>query len=288
MGQLSYPPHERTDYCPACPAGFAPRPAPCCGDGQMHVLSIFNHGKTGAKMLLLECSDCGRQLGSDQPTQEEETYQVEVPESGSIEVSGPPASSSLGSEIKSPRLYTGTTTTATVKSVPTFNEAQFSDPAPRADDPIEIVEYESWMFFETTRLVLDHWKEMPNVVIRHAVVEDAVLHARSLCEVIVSSAHKDTISLKVLFQDLKQNRERYKVLREARGQLEKEYDHQNGKSYTYRKLFNERVMHPTILRGSYGLYEEPLRRLYPKIHAVIREIATLNGYPFRLPADGSI
>jgi hypothetical protein len=34
-------------------------------------------------------------------------------------------------------------------------------------------------------------------------------------------------------------------------------------------------MHPTIMRGEYGLYEEPLRRLHPRIIAVIDEIATL-------------
>jgi hypothetical protein len=28
----------------------------------MHVVSVFEHGKTGEKMLLLECSDCGKQM----------------------------------------------------------------------------------------------------------------------------------------------------------------------------------------------------------------------------------
>jgi hypothetical protein len=61
MGQLRFPPHVKADDCPAC-GGFVPRPAPCCADEQLHVLKVFNDGKSGEKKLLLECSDCGKQL----------------------------------------------------------------------------------------------------------------------------------------------------------------------------------------------------------------------------------
>ena len=133
-------------------------------------------------------------------------------------------------------------------------------------DALEIVEYESWMFRETADLVLDGW-EPPNEVLRNTVVENAVLHARSLCEIFVGPAKPDTITLKVLFSDLDRNRDRYVKLRDAKKKLKD--------AYTYRTLFNTRVMHPTVLRGRYGLYEEPLRTLRPKILAVVREIAAL-------------
>jgi len=67
MGQLRYPPHVKVDHCPTCPSGFVPRQANCCGDGQLHVVSIFAHGKTRQKMMLLECSDCGRHLDECRP-----------------------------------------------------------------------------------------------------------------------------------------------------------------------------------------------------------------------------
>jgi hypothetical protein len=82
----------------------------------------------------------------------------------------PPAASSL------PTFVTTTTTTAT-GSITSWE----SDPPPV--DPLETVEYESWMFLSTADLALDHWNELPGDVVRHAIVEDAVLHARSLCEV---------------------------------------------------------------------------------------------------------
>jgi hypothetical protein len=153
--------------------------------------------------------------------------------------------------------------------------------APPADDPIATVAYESWMFIETTDLALNHWDDFPNIVVQHAIVEDAVLHARSLCEVIVSSSDPDSITLKKLFPDLDTNINKFKVLRELKKQLAIEYD--QDKSPSYRELFNSRVMHPSILRGDYGQYGEPLRRLRPKIFAVVREIAALTGYPFSLP-----
>jgi len=62
MGQLKFPPHVKVTDCPACRGAFIPRPATCCRDGQMQVLSVFNDGVTGEKKMLLECSDSGHQL----------------------------------------------------------------------------------------------------------------------------------------------------------------------------------------------------------------------------------
>jgi hypothetical protein len=114
-----------------------------------------------------------------------------------------PAASSLPT-------FTTSTTTTTTGSVTSWE----SDPPPV--DPLETLEYETWMFLATADLALDHWNELPSDVVRYAVVEDAVLHARSLCGMFIGSGEKDTISLRHLFPDLDKNKEKYKKLRDAR------------------------------------------------------------------------
>jgi hypothetical protein len=137
------------------------------------------------------------------------------------------------------------------------------------------VEYESRMFLETCELALDHWDELPGKVVQHAVVEDAVLHTRSLCEIFLGSGEEDTISLKRLFPDFDSNKEKYGTLRGLLKTLRKEYVQENGKPCSYKDLFNTRVLHPTVLRGKRGEYEEPLRRLRPKLSDIIKEVASL-------------
>jgi len=232
-------------------------------------------------------NDERRQRDQAPPSPNKENFEIDVPPSGAINISSnpPPASSSLGWEIKMPSSVAAAST-ATTTSVRTFGMRLPSDPERRVD-PLETVIYESWMFLETAQLALDHLDGLPSAVIQHAIVEDAVLHARSLCEVIVGPHKKDTISLRELFPDLKTDREKYKALMANRKLLEKEYTKENGKQCSYKDLFNTRVMHPTVLRGDGGLYAEPLRRLQPKILAVVREIARLKELSFQL-ASGEV
>src|SRR5205823_1202948 len=56
--------------------------------------------------------------------------------------------------------------------------------------------------------------DLPTNVIRCAVVENAVLHARSLCEIFLCSGQEDSISLKRLFPDFDTNIEKYRTLRQ--------------------------------------------------------------------------
>src|SRR5215467_13917464 len=86
----------------------------------------------------------------------------------------------------------GTTTSEFKSSSLFFNR---TDAALPIDDMVGTVEYESRMFLETSELALDHWAELPGKVVQHAVVEDAVLHARCLCEIFLGSGEEDTISL---------------------------------------------------------------------------------------------
>ena len=149
-----------------------------------------------------------------------------------------------------------------------------TDPAPPCD-PLTTVAYESWMFRETSDAVLHHWRELPTDVIRFAIVEDAVLHARSLCEIFLRLGREDAISLKHLFPELDSNIEKYAPVRNKTKRLRKEYRQHNGRPYDYETLFNTRVLHPTVFRGEYGLYREPLTRLRPQLLAIVDEIAAL-------------
>jgi hypothetical protein len=156
----------------------------------------------------------------------------------------------------------------------TLNQRR-EDPA-RPCDPLATVAYESWMFHKSSDAALNHWQNLPSDVIRFAVVEDAILHARSLCEIFLCSGQEDTISLKRLFADIDTNIQKYKRLREEQKALRRECCQNNGRSYNYEELFNTRIFHPTILRGHYGLYHEPLSRLRPQLLAMVDEMARLN------------
>jgi hypothetical protein len=221
-----------------------------------------------------------RQRDQAPPSPNKENFEFDVPPSGTINISpnAPPASSAVGWKIEMPSsVAAASTATTTAVIMGPRPRSPIFDPAPPVDDPIVTVVYESWMFFETARFALDHWDELPNVVIRHAVAEDAVLHARSLCEVILSPPKKkDIITLAKLFPDLETNAVKYVALIAHAKELKRAYEPK------YRMLFNSRVVHPTVLRGNYGLYEEPLRHLQPKILAVVCEIARLKDLSFQL------
>jgi hypothetical protein len=102
----------------------------------------------------------------------------------------------------------------------TLNQRR-EDPA-RPCDPLATVAYESWMFHKSSDAALNHWQNLPSDVIRFAVVEDAILHAGSLCEIFLCSGQEDTISLKRLFADIDTNIQKYKRLREEQKALRRE------------------------------------------------------------------
>ena len=143
-------------------------------------------------------------------------------------------------------------------------------------DPMTTVAHESWMFRETSDAVLYHRRELPTDLIRYSSVEDAVLHARSLCEIFLCQGKHDTISLKHLIPGLDTSIEKSQPLREKTQALHREYRQHNGRSYSYETLFNTRVLHPTVFRGEYGSYREPLSRLRPRLLTIVDEIAALD------------
>jgi hypothetical protein len=70
--------------------------------------------------------------------------------------------------------------------------------------------------------------------------------------------------------------EKYQPLRERTIALYRNYRQQNGRSYSYETLFNTKVLHPTVFRGEYGSYREPLSRLRPRLLTIVDEIAALD------------
>jgi hypothetical protein len=143
--------------------------------------------------------------------------------------------------------------------------------------PLETVGYEVGMFFETVDIVLNHPELLKDRIFTNALVEDAVLHARSLCSIFVGpKQYRNDFELTNLLPDFKTERGKYRVIRQLKKELDRVYNKGNPR---YRNLFNEFVMHPTNLRGSFGLYEKPLRDLEPILRKFVRELESFTG-PF--------
>jgi hypothetical protein len=149
-----------------------------------------------------------------------------------------------------------TTTTATSAMIGVLSS---SPPAPVA--PLETVEYEAGMFFGALEILRDRPELLAELVLKNAVVEDVVLHARSLCGVFLDEPRDDDIGLSTLFPDLRTN-PGYTKLSDSVSRLRTIY----GESKTpgsHRHRFNKMVMHSTVIRGAYGLYDKPLSEIEP-------------------------
>jgi hypothetical protein len=173
-------------------------------------------------------------------------------------------------------------TTAPKTTTSVFGVWSSSPPAPVA--PLETVEYEVGMFFGTLEILRDRPEVLRELVLKNAVVEDAVLHARSLCGVFLDEPRDDDIGLSTLFSDLRTN-PLYTKLNGSVSRLRMIY----GDSKTpgsHRHSFNKMVMHSTELRGAYGLYDKPLSDLEPVIREIVSEIESLKGVKFRRICSG--
>ena len=183
-----------------------------------------------------------------------------------------------GLSIELPQSYSvGTTTSSQTASIffggltPTQDHPFSGDPVP----PLKTVGYEAAMFFKTVEILFNQPDRLSELVFRNAFVEDAILHARQLCTVFLGPQDKDEITLSHLVPDLDTDPMKYQALREKRKILRKAYDRDGENSY--RKAFNQFVMHPTKLRGEGGAYEKPLRELKPLLQDFIDELERHTG-----------
>jgi hypothetical protein len=170
-------------------------------------------------------------------------------------------------------VVTATTTTAT-SAVITVSSS--SPPTPV--EPLKTVAYEAGMFFGALEIIRHRSELLQELVLKNAVVENTVLHARSLCEVFLDKPRDKDIRLSKLFPDLRTNPS-YTKLNNLVSRLRKTYG-KSGTVGSYRHSFNTMVMHTTEFRGAYGLYDKPLRELEPIIREIVSEIEFLKGVKF--------
>ncbi len=162
-----------------------------------------------------------------------------------------------------PPSLSGVFTTSSTQMTVIGPFSTYSQDAPAPDQQQwETIAYEIKMFSRMLEILSDpDW--LTEVALKNAIVEDAVLHARSLCEVFLDpGTRKDDIKLAELIREPAN----YVELSAAIAKLRKVY------SPSYRDMFNKNVMHPTKLRGDGRDYSEPLKELAPAIGEVVGEI----------------
>jgi hypothetical protein len=159
---------------------------------------------------------------------------------------------------------------------------------PTPSPPLEIVQYEAAMFFRACDVVLRGVLPLPEFALffRNAVVEDAVLHARSLCEVFLDETDENQGGIRVwrLVEDKDwRAKPECKDLRDRIGDLKDKYNGvgRGGFSNSPRRAFNQMVMHSTIDRGPYYHYREPLSDIESAVRNVITELERLTQFHFR-------
>jgi hypothetical protein len=141
------------------------------------------------------------------------------------------------------------------------------------------------MFFGTAEIVLDRerFDRLGLLILKNAVVEDAVLHARNLCDVFLDIRNKkDDIILSEQFEDYWDDTSKYWKLKDAISRLRKKYheDHDGDGPSSYRAAFNKLVMHTTKQRGVYGVYNAALSDLLPLFREIVSEIKSLKEVRF--------
>lgn len=171
-----------------------------------------------------------------------------------------------------------TTSSTTISTIRVWNDRGSPVTGPPVD-PLETIEYEAGMFFGTVDIVLNDLHRFEELLLRNAVVEDAVLHARNLCGVFLEdNPRKDDIVLSQLFPDWADAK--YKTIRAAVSRLREAYGDKKAAS-SHQFAFNKMVMHTTNVRGAYGLYHKPLSDLEPIIREIVSEIESLTGVQFK-------
>lgn len=144
--------------------------------------------------------------------------------------------------------------------------------------PLDTLEYEVGKFRGALEVAGWEAEFARNRIVKFAMTECAVLHARSLCEVFLDPWKRDDdIRLVTLFPDYP-NDPKYRNLELAVKSLRDIYGEGAGSP---RQTFNELVMHTTSVRGAYGVYDRAMDALRPVILNIVREIESLIGKTFR-------
>ncbi len=143
-------------------------------------------------------------------------------------------------------------------------------------EPIEIVKYESDMLVG----LIDARAEIEELDLRskrtviNALTESALLHARTLCAIFLSEGREAEIKLETLLAQFSPTEEQRRAIYEAIHQLEDAYGEESDHN-SPRFIINSMVMHPTVHRGDYGVYDGVVNKLVPLISQVMSALQAM-------------
>jgi hypothetical protein len=179
-------------------------------------------------------------------------------------------------DLKLPSVYAGSTTATTISSGwitlthagPEFTGTPVSE--------LETLEYEAGMLFRALEILRNERHRLDELVLRNALTEAAVLHARSLCEAFLEYKPKDDdIRLSRQFYDWDTDSSgKFSAIKAAVDRLRSAYS-------PYRVAFNKMVMHSTKLRRASGIYDHAFADLEPILREIVGHIESLMGYKFK-------
>ncbi len=154
--------------------------------------------------------------------------------------------------------------------------------------PIETVEYEAGMYRQTIEVLLEYPDRLPpELFLRNAVTEAALLHTRILCDVFFRDEKPSRLGLNAndiamieLLPDWMSASDgkdgKYDDLKKAIKELEDAYGPKNQKDPRFkaspRSKINKLVMHGTDLRAGSGDYTDLSKKLRPLIEKVIQGV----------------
>lgn len=154
--------------------------------------------------------------------------------------------------------------------------------APAPVPPLDTVEYEAGMFFGAVDGCTKIQQLEPSLrrIVRNALAESALLHARTLCAIFLNEGRKSSeIRLERLLDPYAVDSHQRKVIDDAVGELETAYGKESDEK-SPRFIINSMVMHPTYRRGDHGMYDDVVNLLLSPIREIVRALETLVGKKF--------
>jgi len=140
-------------------------------------------------------------------------------------------------------------------------------------DPLATIGYEVKMFFGVLDILRHDADRLDSRILWNAGVENAVLHARQLCQAFLNEGNDET---DILLEGLIPDWESCDQLKDAVCRLKEAYGKKKDPA-SARYAFNKGVMHATNVRGEWGEYGPHLKRLEPIIRKIIGHIESRKG-----------
>jgi hypothetical protein len=169
-----------------------------------------------------------------------------------------------------------TVDTATTTQSPEITVIPSLWPAPPAE-PLAIIEYEAAMFFGAVDALteIDQFSQRIKWILRNALTESALLHARNLCSIFQKQGKKGEIRYRDVFKEYRPTPDQRRAIDDAVGRLVNAYGGKGGGSP--QSVINDMVMHPNRRRGKYGIYNDVVIKLATPIREIMTALATLTG-----------